>query len=68
MKQMISWVILAYRGLLIPNVKDTDPLDLIGLTKAIDAAITAARAGKATPRDLTGGTLTITTSARSGST
>lgn len=48
------------RGLLVPNVKNAHALSLAGLASALDALATTARAGKATPADLSGGTITIT--------
>lgn len=48
------------RGLLVPTVRDAHTLSLIDLTRAIGAAAAAARAGTATPAELTGGTITIT--------
>jgi pyruvate dehydrogenase E2 component (dihydrolipoamide acetyltransferase) len=48
------------RGLLVPNVKDAGSLSLAGLASALDSLATTARAGKATPADLSGGTITIT--------
>ena len=48
------------RGLIVPNVKGADALPLAGLARAVDELAAAARAGKATPADLAGGTITIT--------
>ena len=48
------------RGLLVPNVKGAEALALADLARALDAAAATARAGKSTPEDLTGGTITIT--------
>jgi pyruvate dehydrogenase E2 component (dihydrolipoamide acetyltransferase) len=48
------------RGLLVPNVKDAQSLPLAGLARALDELTGTARAGKATPADLSGGTITIT--------
>ncbi|PTR22954.1 pyruvate dehydrogenase E2 component (dihydrolipoamide acetyltransferase) [Rhodococcus sp. OK519] len=48
------------RGLLVPNVKDADRLPMPDLCRAIGALGDTARAGRATPEDLTGGTITIT--------
>jgi 2-oxoisovalerate dehydrogenase E2 component (dihydrolipoyl transacylase) len=48
------------RGLVVPNVKDADRLSLRELAEAITALTDTARAGKATPADMTGGTFTIT--------
>jgi 2-oxoisovalerate dehydrogenase E2 component (dihydrolipoyl transacylase) len=52
--------VAAERGLLVPNVKGADALALADLARALDALGTTARAGKATPEDLSGGTITIT--------
>jgi 2-oxoisovalerate dehydrogenase E2 component (dihydrolipoyl transacylase) len=52
--------VAAERGLLVPNVKGADALALADLARAIDAMAATARAGKATPEDLAGGTITIT--------
>jgi pyruvate dehydrogenase E2 component (dihydrolipoamide acetyltransferase) len=48
------------RGLLVPNVKDADAMDLAQLAKAISSLVDSARDGQTTPGDLTGGTITIT--------
>jgi 2-oxoisovalerate dehydrogenase E2 component (dihydrolipoyl transacylase) len=48
------------RGLLVPNVKDAGSQSLAGLAHSLDALASTARAGKATPADLSGGTITIT--------
>ncbi|GAA2620636.1 dihydrolipoamide acetyltransferase family protein [Actinomadura fulvescens] len=48
------------RGLLVPNVKDAQDLSLPGLAKALNELVETARAGKASPADLSGGTFTIT--------
>jgi len=52
--------VAAERGLLVPNVKGADALPLADLARSIDAVAATARAGKATPADLAGGTITIT--------
>jgi 2-oxoisovalerate dehydrogenase E2 component (dihydrolipoyl transacylase) len=52
--------VAAERGLLVPNVKGADTLPLAELARAIDELAATARAGKATPADLAGGTITIT--------
>ena len=52
--------VAAERGLLVPNVKGADTLPLAGLAGAIDELAATARAGKASPADLAGGTITIT--------
>ena len=48
------------RGLIVPTVKDAHALSLPGLAHAIGALAETARAGKSTPSDLRGGTITIT--------
>ncbi len=48
------------RGLIVPSVKDAHALSLPGLAQAIGDLTETARAGKATPADLRGGTITIT--------
>ncbi|KHL01138.1 dihydrolipoamide acetyltransferase family protein [Sinomonas humi] len=48
------------RGLLVPNVKDAEMLDLRELADAIAGLVDAARDGRIGPSDLTGGTITIT--------
>jgi 2-oxoisovalerate dehydrogenase E2 component (dihydrolipoyl transacylase) len=52
--------VAAERGLLVPNVKGADALPLADLARSIDAVAATARAGKASPADLAGGTITIT--------
>jgi 2-oxoisovalerate dehydrogenase E2 component (dihydrolipoyl transacylase) len=52
--------VAAERGLLVPNVKGAQALPLAGLARALDELAATARAGKATPADLSGGTITIT--------
>ena len=52
--------VAAERGLLVPNVKGAEALALADLARGIDAMASIARAGKATPEDLAGGTITIT--------
>ena len=48
------------RGLLVPNVKDADQLDVGGMATALSALVTSAREGTLTPADMLGTTLTIT--------
>jgi pyruvate dehydrogenase E2 component (dihydrolipoamide acetyltransferase) len=48
------------RGLVVPNVKDADALGLPALAHALTALADTARAGRTTPADLVGGTITIT--------
>jgi 2-oxoisovalerate dehydrogenase E2 component (dihydrolipoyl transacylase) len=52
--------VAAERGLLVPNVKDAGALPLPALAGALHQLTETARAGKATPADLAGGTITIT--------
>jgi 2-oxoisovalerate dehydrogenase E2 component (dihydrolipoyl transacylase) len=52
--------VAAERGLLVPNVKGAGSLSLAQLARALDELTATARAGKATPADLSGGTITIT--------
>ena len=52
--------VAAERGLLVPNVKGADALPFAGLAQAIEGLAATARAGKTTPADLAGGTITIT--------
>lgn len=47
------------RGLLVPSLKEAQTLSLRDLCAAIGKAAEVARAGTATPADLTGGTFTI---------
>ncbi len=48
------------RGLIVPNVKDADRMSLPELATALQSLTETARAGKTTPADMTGGTITIT--------
>ena len=48
------------RGLIVPNVKDAGTLSLPALAGALSGLADTARAGKSSPADLTGGTITIT--------
>jgi 2-oxoisovalerate dehydrogenase E2 component (dihydrolipoyl transacylase) len=48
------------RGLVVPNIKGADRLDLVALATAINDLVTLAREGRAQPADLSGGTFTIT--------
>ena len=48
------------RGLVVPNVKDAHALTLPALASALAQLAETARAGKATPADLSGGTISIT--------
>lgn len=48
------------RGLLVPNIKNANALDLIALADAISGISSTARAGALSPGELRGGTFTIT--------
>ena len=48
------------RGLVVPNVKGAERMTLIELADAIAALADTARAGRTTPADLAGGTISIT--------
>ncbi|MBT2565737.1 2-oxo acid dehydrogenase subunit E2 [Arthrobacter sp. ISL-85] len=48
------------RGLTVPNIKDAETLALRQLAQALTALAETARAGKTTPADLAGGTISIT--------
>ncbi|TXN31510.1 dihydrolipoamide acetyltransferase family protein [Lacisediminihabitans profunda] len=48
------------RGLMVPNVKDAQGLDLLSLARALTALVERAREGKSTPAELGGGTISIT--------
>lgn len=48
------------RGLLVPNIKDAQDLNMQGLARALEKLTLTAREGKATPADQQGGTITIT--------
>ena len=48
------------RGLTVPNIKDADTMSLGQLAEALAGLTEAARAGKTTPADLAGGTISIT--------
>ena len=48
------------RGLIVPNIKDAGRLSLRELAEALDNLVQKARAGRTTPADMSGGTLTIT--------
>jgi pyruvate dehydrogenase E2 component (dihydrolipoamide acetyltransferase) len=48
------------RGLIVPKVKDAQDLDLPGLARALNELTAKARAGKASPADLSDGTISIT--------
>jgi pyruvate dehydrogenase E2 component (dihydrolipoamide acetyltransferase) len=48
------------RGLIVPNVRRADRMNLLDLANAIGDLAETARAGRTTPAELAGGTLSIT--------
>ena len=48
------------RGLLVPNIKDAQDLNMRELARALEKLTLTAREGKTTPADQSGGTITIT--------
>ena len=48
------------RGLIVPNIKGADQLDLIAMARAQAVLVEKARAGTTTPNEMIGTTLTIT--------
>ena len=48
------------RGLIVPNIKGADQLDLVGMANALNVLVEKARAGTTTPNEMIGTTLTIT--------
>lgn len=48
------------RGLLVPNIKNAERMNLVELTQALNAMVSVAREGRVQPYDLAGGTFTIT--------
>jgi 2-oxoisovalerate dehydrogenase E2 component (dihydrolipoyl transacylase) len=52
--------VAADRGLLVPNIKNAGELSLPELARSLQDLAKTARAGRATPADLAGGTITIT--------
>ncbi|HYN30159.1 MAG TPA: dihydrolipoamide acetyltransferase family protein [Dermatophilaceae bacterium] len=48
------------RGLVVPNVRDADRMDLRQLAEALGALTATAREGRTPPADMAGGTITIT--------
>ena len=48
------------RGLVVPNIVDADRMTMVELAEALDDLTATARAGKAQPSQLSGGTFTIT--------
>jgi len=52
--------VAAERGLIVPNVKNAQEMSLPELARSVQALAETGRAGKATPADLAGGTITVT--------
>jgi len=52
--------VAADRGLIVPNIKNAHEMSLPELASSLQALAETGRAGKATPADLAGGTITIT--------
>ncbi len=52
--------VAAERGLIVPNIKHADAMGMPELARGLQVLTETGRAGKATPADLTGGTITIT--------
>ena len=48
------------RGLIVPNIKDADQLSLRDLALAVGQLTETARAGRTSPADMSGGSITIT--------
>jgi pyruvate dehydrogenase E2 component (dihydrolipoamide acetyltransferase) len=48
------------RGLLVPNIKNAERMNLVELTQALNAMVSVAREGRVQPYDLANGTFTIT--------
>ncbi|MGD8150772.1 dihydrolipoamide acetyltransferase family protein [Ornithinimicrobium sp. Y1694] len=48
------------RGLVVPNIKDADLMDLRQLAEAMADLVGTAKAGRTQPADMSGGTITIT--------
>jgi 2-oxoisovalerate dehydrogenase E2 component (dihydrolipoyl transacylase) len=48
------------RGLIVPNIKGADQLDLVGMANALNILVDKARKGTTTPNEMIGTTLTIT--------
>jgi pyruvate dehydrogenase E2 component (dihydrolipoamide acetyltransferase) len=48
------------RGLIVPNIKGADELDLVGMAQALNVLVDKARNGTTTPGEMIGTTLTIT--------
>jgi len=54
------------RGLLVPNIKDAQSLDVGGLARSIGDLATRTRERRVTPDDISGGTFTITNTGSRG--
>ena len=54
------------RGLLVPNIKDAQSLDVAGVARAIGDLASRTRDRKVTPDDISGGTFTITNTGSRG--
>ena len=48
------------RGLVVPNIKEAQAKSMFELAQALEKLTTTARAGKTTPADMAGGTITVT--------
>jgi pyruvate dehydrogenase E2 component (dihydrolipoamide acetyltransferase) len=48
------------RGLIVPNIKGADELDLVAMANALNTLVDTARQGTTTPNEMIGTTLTIT--------
>jgi 2-oxoisovalerate dehydrogenase E2 component (dihydrolipoyl transacylase) len=48
------------RGLIVPNIKGADQLDLVGMAAALSVLVDKARQGTTTPNEMIGTTLSIT--------
>jgi pyruvate dehydrogenase E2 component (dihydrolipoamide acetyltransferase) len=48
------------RGLIVPNIKGADQLDLVGMAAALSVLVEKARQGTTTPNEMIGTTLSIT--------
>lgn len=46
-------------GLIVPNVKQTDQLSILGIAREVERLTSAARAGKVSQEDIRGGTISI---------
>ncbi len=48
------------RGLMVPNIKDADQLAIPALCRALNELVATARAGRTTPAQMQGGSITLT--------